>query len=148
MDQRSSQADQCLLSAGELSPGAFQEPLHAEQLGDLVDAGARGAVDAGCDLQHLLHGEPVGHVEVAGGEPDLLERLDAFAWEPVPEQPDLPAIRLGDAQHHHQRRGLAGAVRAEQRDQLVLIDAQVDAVNGAGVPERFREAGGLDGVHV
>jgi hypothetical protein len=45
---------------------------------------------------------------------------------------DLAAGRLDQAGDHPQRRGLAAAGRAEERDQLAVRDLQVERVHGHG----------------
>ena len=46
------------------------------------------------------------------------------------EHADLAGRNLGQAQHHQDRGGLAGAVRPEQAEHLALADAERDRVDG------------------
>ena len=47
-------------------------------------------------------------------------------------------VEAGD---HHQRRRLAGAARAEQREELAARDLEVDGVDGGGPGVALRETG-------
>ena len=49
---------------------------------------------------------------------------------------------------HIDERGLAGAVGADQRDELALGDGQVDVVDGVRVAEIFLQIDGLEEIHV
>jgi hypothetical protein len=53
---------------------------------------------------------------------------DRFGWRAA-EQPDGAGIRPGEAEHHVDRRRLAGTVRAEDRDGLARRDCKVDAAH-------------------
>ena len=52
------------------------------------------------------------------------DRLGALPPQRAPAQPDLAGRRRHDAHDRVQRRRLAGAVRADQADDLALVDAQ------------------------
>src|SRR5690349_5800771 len=84
------------------------------------EAGERTA-----SLRHVRDAEP-GHL--LGGQPD---EIPAAEGDPA-AGPHHPADRP-------QRRRLAGAVRAEQRDHLALADGEVDPVQRADLPVRGGE---------
>ena len=47
----------------------------------------------------------------------------------MPSDGDLALGRAQDGRHHPQRGGLAGAVRADEREDLALGDLEVDAAH-------------------
>ena len=100
---------------------------------DLVDA-ARVRVEAGEVAQLLGHGHHAG----------LAARLQHDAEPRLPRQAALARV---DAEHAHlaaravavaledlDRRGLAGAVRPEQREGLAAMDVEAHAVDGVVLP--------------
>ncbi len=64
--------------------------------------------------------------------------------------PEEDLARLGRQQRADDidERGLAGAVGADKRDELALLDAQVDVVDGARLAEIALEVDGLQESHV
>ena len=64
---------------------------------------------------------PVG--QIADPALDLQRRARRI----VAEHADLARGYFGQAEHHQDRRGLAGAVRPEQPEHLALDDVEVDA---------------------
>src|SRR5439155_9529928 len=80
--------------------------------------------------------------------PDLCERGGAPAWQPVAEDLDPTLVGCDHAEQHHQRRGLARAVRSEQRDARAGLHLEVDAVDGEHAPVTLAQAlGPQDDVH-
>ena len=57
---------------------------------------------------------------------------------------DAPAGRLFEAADHPQRRGLAAARGAEEREELTGFDHQVDVVDGDEIAELLAQRGELD----
>ncbi len=107
----------------------------------LVAAAAAGlgpaqAVEAAEELERLPHLELLGQGQVAGHEADLGHR-------PGPALRDAGGRGCrscrpsgGDhAEEHQQRRGLAGAVGAEEGDPLPGLHVEVDTIDGATDPE-------------
>src|SRR6185503_5113417 len=78
----------------------------------------------------LLDGEPQERAaalrHVADAEPD--DVLGGAAVDALAAEPDLAARADAHVADRAQRRGLAGAVGAEQRDHAALVDLEVDAV--------------------
>ena len=120
--------------------------LTARALGHLAvgDAG-----DAGV-LEHLV--DRPGVREQAGGVGDRLpdaevldqaaglhHRADQAAGDRLPrlqaEHADLAGRGPRQPEHHVDGRGLAGAVRPEERDDLALLELEVDAAHGLDVAE-------------
>ena len=156
-DQQAGRADQRL---GEFEPadhaagvgagqpvGGVGEVHRVQRLGDAVGAFAAGDVeDAGeqCDVL------PAGQARVGG---QLLRHVaeQAAYRHPVPgrvvaEDPDHAGRdrqQRGDAAD---RGRLAGAVGAEQSEDLALAHGQVEAVDGVGLTEGVGESGAGDGL--
>src|SRR5260221_9540464 len=61
-----------------------------------------------------------------------------------PEYRGPARARPNEVEENPDRRGLAGAVRSEEAEDLALIDGQVDADNAPERPVRLRELLGLD----
>src|SRR5690606_36781852 len=57
--------------------------------------------------------------------------------------PDLTLVWLLEPRDHPQRRRLAAAGRAQQRDELAGLDVQVQPVDGHGLAEPLRHASEL-----
>ena len=68
-----------------------------------------------------------------------------LAHDVVAEHARLAAVRAQQRREHPDRRGLAGAVRAEHAVDGAAAHGQVDAVDGPDRAEDLDEAGGLDG---
>src|SRR5690242_14250092 len=77
------------------------------------------------ELEQLRRGEPAREAEELGEVAGRPPRLDAPGRRPGDR--DLAAARLHQAAGDLRERRLAGAVRAEQPDQLALADEQVHA---------------------
>ena len=132
--------DALALAAGELRGAAVHERLEAEDGGGLgdagVDLGLRAAGDLEREAEVLAHGhvrvERVGledHGDVARARRQVVDHPAADA--------DLAAGDLLEPRDHAQRRGLAAAGGADQRDELAVGDLEVDAVDDL---ERRRSA--------
>ena len=91
-------------------------------VGDAVELPEQG--------QELLDAQAFGQGEVPGCEPDLLHGGAALPGEATTDDLDVAAVGRDDAQEHHQRGRLAGAVGPEERDALACRDVEVDAVDG------------------
>src|SRR5262249_61425870 len=62
----------------------------------------------------------------------------------MPDHPRLAARDLGQAEQHQDGRGLAGAVGAEQAENLAGLDRERDPVDGGRAGVALGEAEGLD----
>ena len=78
---------------------------------------------------------------------DLL--LDALGVAHGVETEDarLSGARQQNAAEHAQRGGLAGAIRADESEDLAGGDFEGEAVDGEGLAETLRQPHELDGVH-
>ena len=90
--------------------------------------GADGQEPAHGQRQDRIHPDPLRHV--ADDQPRLT--------------PDPPRGRLEQAQEHADQRGLAGAVRPDQRDHLARPDAEVDGAEQLAAPDPDRDRLRLD----
>ena len=115
-------------------------------------AEVRGLALAGEDRQrHVVEGcEIVEHVD------ELEAARDAGAHALRPRGPrdvlaaeeDLPELGSQQRADHVDERRLAGAVGTDQGDELALLDAEVDVVDGARLAEVALEVDGLEERHV
>ena len=82
---------------------------------------------------------------VLAGDADQL--ADAMRLAGHVDAEDLGVARVDRQQRreHPQHRGLAGAVRPEDAEDLALADLEVDAVDGAQVAERLHQPARVDG---
>ena len=123
-----------LLAAGEVA-GLLVEPLaqHREEpehlLGDLGDVLGLVLVEPRGELQVLGDGEGGEHALAAGHEHHALGHGlgGALPGDLVAVEDDAAPARPGEARDGGEQRGLAGAVGAEQGDDLVPVDVAVHA---------------------
>ena len=99
-------------------------------------------------MEELPHPEALGEGQVAGGEADLGHGLAPLLRQGVARHAHPARVGEDGAQHHQQRRGLAGAVGPEEADPLARADDQIDPVDGADALEVLDELIGVqDRVH-
>ena len=146
-DQRARQRDALLLPARELAGPALLEPGQSHQLqsgGDPVFRLLLGrALVPQAEGDVLLHGQ-VGEegVVLEHGVDVALVRWRLRHVDAVEQ--DLALGRFLEAGDHAQRRRLATARRAQQREELAWGDVQVDACDGHEVAETLHEVDELD----
>ena len=151
--------DQQLRSAQQRQPDT-ESLAHPLAVGLHAFAGGGREADG---LEHLVHpAEPRAHIRsraARAGEvlqvlaprqvlPErrlLDQRADPFqrgviGANGLAQQVDLAAGRQDQPQRHPDRRGLAGAVRTEEPEQLTSFHGEVDRIDGGGVPVALREA--------
>jgi hypothetical protein len=122
----------------------------AERLQQLP--GARPGVAPGkpeqASHQHqvLVAGEVLVHRGVLPRETHLFPYPPGVAHDVVTQDGRRPRVGGQQGGEDPDGRGLARAVRAEQPIDRALADAEVHAVEGAGVAEAFGETAGLDRV--
>ena len=127
---------QALLHPARVALGALVlaalEPDELEQLLDPRLLDLRGhAVELGEVAQVVVAGEPFVDAALAAEDvADSLAHLPRFLDDVVAEHARAP--RRGDEQRdqHLDRRRLARAVRAEEAEELALLDLEADALDG------------------
>jgi hypothetical protein len=130
--ERARQGDALLLAARELVRIALAQsaqPDEAERLGDAFAPAP--AVDAEADV--LGHGQVREERIVLEDHADaatLGRHPGAVAGDGRVLEPDLAGVRVLEAGDQAQQRRLAAAARAEERDDLALLDAEVGGVHG------------------
>ena len=142
--------DERALPGGELGAHRGGESPDAEAFERAVDEwpGLGDAIELAVHAKELADAHALGQGQVAGREPDLCERGGAPAWQPVAEDLDPTLVGCDHPEQHHQRRGLARAVRSEQRDARAGLHLEVDAVDGEHAPVTLAQAlGPQDDVH-
>ena len=86
----------------------------------------------------------VSSVSCWGTTPIRRADLRAVAARIQAEDDELAVADRRDAADHPHRRGLAGAVRAEEAERLARRDVEVDRVDGGELAEPLRQAAGMD----
>ena len=124
-----------LRSAMRLDAGRPQDLVDRARVGEE----ARGVRHGLADREVLEQAAGLHHRgdEAAG---DRLARLEA-------EHLDRAGRGLREPEDHVDGRGLAGAVGAEEGDDLALLEGQVDAADGVDGAEVLGDPGDLDGGH-
>src|SRR5262249_43918780 len=132
--QRAAHREHLLLAAGHGPALLLLALLEArEQRVDAIDVLAdrlRVLAREGAHLEVLQHGHaredaaPLRRV----GDADRGDGVTGHRLDLAPLEHDPPAARRDDARDRAQRRGLAGAVGADQRDDLALVDLDRDAL--------------------
>ena len=92
----------------------------------------------------LAAGEVVVDRGQLAGQADERPHLVGLADDVVPEHARVAGVRAQERREHADRRRLAGAVGSEHPIDGAARDREVDAVDGAGLPEALDEPGGLD----
>ena len=91
--------------------------------------GFRDAVELPVEAQVLADTHALGERQVAGREPDALRGPAALVREVESADRHRTLVGRDDTEDHEQRRGLARAVRAEERDPLAGVHDEVDTVD-------------------
>jgi hypothetical protein len=86
--------------------------------------------------KRLAHGEERIEDELLRDDADLPSRRRVVAVDVVAEDGDAARGRPRQAGEDADQRRLAGAVRAEQAEELALLDVEADVVEGAHVAAR------------
>ena len=117
-----------LLPTRQFSVAALQqavEPRHRHAIGDAAWIG----VIAAREFEQLTDAQRVGNASRLKHHPDAPARSQLAGR--LPEQCDLAAVGLCKPEQQRDCRGLAGAVGAQQRQQLAAMHLQVEPVERA-----------------
>ena len=103
-----------------------------------ASASASRPAEAIVGAEHQRHGDVFQHRQIAERPRNLIgaadaeprDRVAAQAAQALPGEHDVAADRLEDLGQAVEQRRLAGAVRADQAEDLALADLQVDTVDG------------------
>ena len=134
-------------AAGEFA----RELVPARGEAEALERGAHGsarvgqAVEAGDEIEVLLDGEVLVERELLSHVADLVLDAPAFGREVEAEHLALARIEAQEAAHQADRRGLAGAVGAEETDDLAAFDADRDVVDDLGGAEGLAQVAHVDG---
>ena len=111
---------------------SFRLSVEREGLEQLLGALAALALGhpevAGVVVERLLDGQEPVEVQLLRRQPDGLAGLAVVADRVVAEDPDRPRRRLREPGRAVDQRRLAGAVRAQQPEELARLDVEGDAV--------------------
>ena len=132
-----------LLSAGQLQHPGVPLLLQAHQLDHLVHR-PRPRVVPGVHRDGLRYGEVAVHAAGLQDDPDLALQLPPLPGGVVAEDLHRAAVAGPVALEDLDRGGLPGPVRAEQREDLPALDAQVDPLDRVHVAVGLGQAAHLD----
>src|SRR5215469_8489124 len=132
IDQRQSQSQALLLAAGKrlVSGGPFVPQLQPFQ--ELLRAQAAG-VERGEQLHGLLHADFRRQVGGLQADADAVFELLLLAIGIEAQNPSVSAAARSQAFKNLHRAGFAGAIGAEQAEDLARADLEVDALYGVNV---------------
>src|SRR4030095_12712472 len=132
--QDSRDCEHLLLTARELGALAVEALLQVrKQLEDLVERQAATAHDRR-QQQVFAHVEACENAPLLGTERDALtcDLVGRGARDVLTVETDRTGTLADNSHYRLQRRGLAGAVAAEQRDHLAGLHIEVDTVKDVG----------------
>ena len=109
--------------AGERGPAPVRQPELLQQPVAVASPGAGEQVDG------LGDPEPVGQPGVLQLAADLRAQPVGVADRVEPEHPDVTRVLAPQALEELDRRGLAGAVGADQAEDLAVMDVEVEVVD-------------------
>ena len=148
--ERAGQRDALLLAAGHLEREALVVAGEADELQHLLDAGAAlgsagtpAILQAEADIVLDIH---VGEQRIGLEHHSDLALVGRQRRDVLALDEDGAGGRALEAGDHAQDRGLAAARGAEQRDELALVEGEVDALDDLVVLEGLGEvvdAGGM-----
>ena len=127
-DEREREADALRLAAGELLRAPAGDRLDPDQREHLVDV-ERRRVQRRDHRDQLARGQVLDQHAGLEHRADQCRRSDRVGRRAA-EHGHAARVGLGEPEQHVDRRRLAGAVRAEQRDDLAGADRDVDAAHG------------------
>jgi len=89
--------------------------------------------------------QSIEETQISGHIPNVTPRLDTLGAAITPQDPRSAAGRADEIKQKPDRRALARAVRTEEREDLALLDPQVEPGQSAdSTAVRFRERRDLD----
>ena len=144
--ERAGQRDALALAAGELARIAVGKPVELHEIEQLLDprADRRLVLPDRARLHAQAEGDVLEHAHVAEQRVVLEHEADvtfarALRQRVLAVEGDFAGIRPVEAGDDPQQRGLAGAGGAEQREQLAVIDLEVDTVERCKAAELLDE---------
>ena len=148
-DQAEGKVQAALLPAGQRPDLAALQAGQAHQPDDLGHA-ARRPVVAGRACDRLADGQVRLDRDVLQDQAGPLTQLAGAGplAGVVAEDLGCPAVAGAEALQDLQRRGLAGPVRPEQRDDLAVADGEADVSHGVHPAVALAQAGDLDRVYL
>ena len=132
-DERAGQGHALLLPAAELvNPTGSEGPELDHLEGRLDPTVGIASVDVPHSERegHVVEHGHVGEERVALEDDAEVPAVGGDGQDRLPVQEDVAGGRVDEPGHHHERRRLPGAARAEQRDELARRDGQVHGADG------------------
>jgi hypothetical protein len=136
VNERAHDFDLHALAEREVPHRLADEVADVEQLDQLVaqlrEVGPGNSEDRAIQFERVERGQiPLQLVAVPHHERDLSQVVALALGGDVSEHQCVAGGRIEQSRQHLQRRRLAGAVRAEEADDLSRLDLERDAVDGA-----------------
>ena len=132
------------LAAGERVGAGVELVREADLRGDLVRR-PRARVRRAVELDRLAHGEQAVERRLLEHDADPLAERALAAAGVEAEDAHVAGVGAAVAFEDLDERGLAGAVRAEQREHLAAADLEVDAVERLHAVVGLAQAADADG---
>ena len=133
-DQRAGDLEPAPLAAAEALDRAVEEAVEAQRRRELADSlrghGAIDAPEAGVDVEVAQPAERAVHHRVLEDDAARLARRERFTRDVEARDARASGARHDRRRQHADRRRLAGAVGAEQAEDLARGDGEVDALHG------------------
>jgi hypothetical protein len=147
VDQRLGKRHAGLLSGRQLAGLAVEELRNLHLVRDLVDPPRQllHAVEPAVEQQVLAHRQPVRKVDIRRREIHVRECCVAPLTHVDAEHVDLAHRRFEQAQQHGDRRGLAGAVAAQQSEHCPVRDAERQVIDCDDRPIHLAQVPDFDG---
>ena len=149
VDNGSGESEFFLHAVGEVGDELFGFVGERHELEQLLGAGGGGggieAVHAADEVEVLGCGKTAEEGEAFGDDADLAFDFNGIGEGVEAEDPDAAGGGGEKAGEHLDGGGFAGAVGAEEAEELAGRDGEVDVLNGSKVAKAASEAGGGDG---
>src|SRR5262245_20830548 len=130
VDERERDEEPLLLTAGQRHEPRVALVGETELFEEPHAVGPRSSVERSPEIDGLPHFDPLLELRLLELNADaLLERIDVAKWIEA-EDRDRSAIRDTQALDALERRGLAGAVRSDQAEDLAVVDLERHLVDG------------------
>ena len=136
-------------AGGERAHQAVAPVGEFDQRQQFVDAAfaprRRHAIDEAVEIEILVDGQPVVEARLLEHDAETLPRLQRAGDHVDAVDAGAAAVRPEDGAQDVQQRGLAGAVGAKQREQLVRRDRKADRIERERAAVALGHAADLDG---
>ena len=145
-DERQRDREPLALAAGELGERAVLQPVEPQRGRQLARVGRR-AVEGREQVERLADAQPVGQLGLLELRAEELAQRGGVRRGVVPEDADGPAVALPEPLDALDGGGLAGAVGAEDPEDLALLDGERHVLDGHVLSVALVQVVDLDDAH-